>query len=31
MLNIDFYRPNYDMDVKELVDRWRPHHPVLYS
>ncbi len=21
MLNIDFYRPNYDMDVKELVDR----------
>ena len=21
MLSIDFYRPNYDMDVKELVDR----------
>ena len=21
MLNIDFYRPNYEMDVKELVDR----------
>ena len=21
MLNIDFYRPNYSMDVQELVDR----------
>ena len=21
MLSIDFYRPNYDMDVKELVDK----------
>ena len=21
MLNIDFYRPNFEMDVKQLVDR----------